>query len=132
MAYIKAVCVRDWNKERGRLFNALNSKVGNVHEEHGMYYNGKKVHMNKGQGAEMAGFYYGSYAYLCGVHSLIAVLGGKPKDSAGSHEAAVEVKADPTSLHTHYTCTFLANGARLLRQYPRYVERAQKPSMRTG
>eukprot|EP00804_Cyclotella_cryptica_P026390 CCRYP_008085-RA/>CCRYP_008085-RA protein AED:0.00 eAED:0.00 QI:255/-1/1/1/-1/1/1/17/730 len=131
VAYIKAACVRDWNQERGRLVDALNSKMGNAHEERGMYYNGKKVHMNKARGSEMAGFitdptHIRAALLVLLQHSLIAVSGGKPKDSAGSHEAAVEVKADPTSSHTHYTYTFLADRARLLPRYPRYVERARQ------
>ncbi|KAL3795520.1 hypothetical protein HJC23_009233, partial [Cyclotella cryptica] len=110
-------CVRDWNEERGRLVDALNSKVGNAHEERVCITMAKSARDGDG------GVYNGSYAYPCGVVGIVAAFsyccfGGKPKDSAGSHEAAVEVKADPTSSHTHYTYTFLVDSARLLPRYP--------------
>ncbi|KAL7516238.1 hypothetical protein ACHAWX_001273 [Stephanocyclus meneghinianus] len=131
VAYIKAACVRDWNEQRGSLVDALNSNVGNPQEERRMYYHGKKVHMNKARGSEMAGFitdptHIRAALLVLLQHSLVAVSGGKPKDLAGSSEAPSDVKADPTLSQTHYTYTFLVDRARLLPRYPRYVERVRQ------
>ena len=55
-----------------------------VQEECGMYNNGKKVHVNKAWGSEMAGFITDPM-HICAAllvflqHSFVAVLGGSQK-----------------------------------------------------
>ena len=120
ISYITSTCARDWNTERERLVNRLNANLDNS------YYHGSKVHMNKARGSETAGFVTDATHIRAALlvllqHSLIHISGGKSRDGV-----LVEgEKADPTSSSAHYTYTFLADRAKLLMRYPKYVERVK-------
>ena len=85
-----------------------------------------RVTMNKARGSEREGHvtdpsHVRAALLVLLQNSLVAVSGGKIKDSAGE-----TCKADPTCPQTHYTYTFLPERARLLPRYPRFVERAKQ------
>ena len=108
--------------------NRLNANV-NVggSSDKGYYYHGGKVCMNKARGSETAGFVTDATHIRAALlvllqHSLIHVSGGKSRDNSALEEGE---KADPTLSSTHYTYTFLADRAKLLMRYPKYVERVK-------
>lgn len=134
VAYIRTHCLRDWNEERGRLVDRLNTSVNGSSKQKDtteVHYHGGKVNMNKARGSESAGFVTNAAHVRASLlvllhHSLIKVSGGGNKHpSLKDLENEIKQKPDPSSSQTHYTYTFLHEKARLLPRFPRYVEHAQ-------
>lgn len=131
MANIRHHCLRDWNKERGRLVDTINGSVSNKAKfPSELHYHGGKVKMNKARGSE-AGFVTDASHVRAALivllhHSLVKVSGGGNKAASNKDpENEIKQKPDPTSPHTHYRYTFLYEKARMLPRFPRYVEHAQ-------
>ena len=129
--------------ERGRLVDRLNGLVVAKHgaiannnknsrnkgskknnededeEELLYYYHGKTVTMNKAQGSEMAGYVSNTSHIRAAL--LVLIQHALVKVSSGGGAAWGSSKQK----QKHYTYTFLADKAKLLPRYPRYVEHAQ-------
>ncbi|KAL3805546.1 hypothetical protein ACHAW5_005607 [Stephanodiscus triporus] len=124
-------CMRDWNRERGRLVDGLLLLDGGTAAGSAAAANDNarrpphttttttttamttKVSMNKARGPESAGFVVDP-SRICAAlvvllrHSLVDVSGGGG--------------GDPASPRTRYTYTFLPDRARLLMRHSRYVQ----------
>ncbi|KAL9188193.1 hypothetical protein ACHAXT_006571 [Thalassiosira profunda] len=136
VSHIRQRCLRDWNEERGRLVDRLNGEIVGEEkgkdDEEGLRYRGGKLQMNKALGSAAAGYITDASHVRAALivllhHSLVRVSGGgrKPSGTDGADGGVSRHEPDPTSAHTHYTYTFLAERARLLPRYPRYVQHAQ-------
>ena len=126
VTFIKSHCVKDWNEERNRLIEQINSSSGKG--------NGGKVNMNKARGSEAAGFVTDASHIRASLivllhHGLLHVSGGGSKHASNKNQTNDEdqkpQKPDPTSSSTHYTYTFLSERARLLPRFPRYIQHAK-------